>query len=635
MMTRALSARPLPPRLLPPMMALVVTVWALTSVWSSIVSAQVGRAISSLKGVAVPRPTGLDRYVADERALVALGKALFWDVQLGSDGRTACATCHFHAGADHRLQNQIANPPGSTGALVPNSLLAAQDFPFHAFQDPGNRNSTVLRSRRQVAGSAGVTARAFVDVGAGRAVDVGLDLGDGAPFVMSGLKVRQVTGRNTPSVINAAFNLRNFWDGRASNLFTGFTPFGASDSRSAVMAVGRDGVAPEPVRMDNASLASQAVGPPLNGIEMSYDGRQWPHLGRKMVSLVPLARQVVASDDRVLGPMANPGGLGLQSQYSYDALVRAAFRPAYWDANQVIDIEGRLVNTTLVPRNSREFTLMQYNFALFFGLAIQAYESTLISDDTRVDRFLAGDTAALSPLEAQGLNEFRNNGSQCTRCHQGPELTAAGYTTARAGNIADPRDVGFFRTGVSLIEEDFGAAAVDGFGLPLFPGAVNRRADGAFKSPGLRNVELTGPYFHTGGAATLEQVMEFYDRDGDLVAGGNLGTGIGNINLNAQDRTELVALMLALTDDRVKFERAPFDHPALCVPVGHVEASPGVLRPDTSADGHRADAADAWALVPAVGQRGHAVPLQTFHEQLLGVGLDGTRAHTLDRTCAP
>ncbi len=44
------------------------------------------------------------------QSLIVLGKALFWDVQVGSDGRTACATCHFHAGADHRVTNQIAGP---------------------------------------------------------------------------------------------------------------------------------------------------------------------------------------------------------------------------------------------------------------------------------------------------------------------------------------------------------------------------------------------------------------------------------------------------------------------------------------------------------------------------------------------
>ncbi len=75
--------------------------------------------IASLKGVAVPQPADVGRYVADPQALVVLGKALFWDAQIGSDGRTACASCHFHAGADHRVTNQIAGPATSTAAVRP------------------------------------------------------------------------------------------------------------------------------------------------------------------------------------------------------------------------------------------------------------------------------------------------------------------------------------------------------------------------------------------------------------------------------------------------------------------------------------------------------------------------------------
>ena len=168
--------------------------------------------------------------------------------------------------------------------------------------------------------------------------------------------------------------------------------------------------------------------------------------------------------------------------------------------------------------------------------------------------------------------------------------------------------------------------------LPLFPGAPGGRANGAFKAPALRNVELTGPYFHTGGAATLEQVMEFYARNGDVPAGGNLSNGFGNIRLNPQERTQLVEFLKALTDDRVRFERAPFDHPSLCVPVGHAEAAAGILRPDPDSG---TSAADLWALVPAVGQGGNRVPLQTFVEQLQGIGRDGSRAHTLHQTCQP
>src|SRR5687767_1399077 len=65
------------------------------------------RAVRKDKGV--PLPTQLDEFVKDRKAAVQLGKALFWDMQLGSDGLMACASCHFHAGADPRARNQL-NP---------------------------------------------------------------------------------------------------------------------------------------------------------------------------------------------------------------------------------------------------------------------------------------------------------------------------------------------------------------------------------------------------------------------------------------------------------------------------------------------------------------------------------------------
>src|SRR5262245_59281004 len=79
----------------------------------------------------VPQPAGIDQYVRDQRAVTQLGKALFWDMQAGSDGRTACASCHYAAGADNRSRNQI-NPRGGAFTLKgPNAQLAASDFPIH------------------------------------------------------------------------------------------------------------------------------------------------------------------------------------------------------------------------------------------------------------------------------------------------------------------------------------------------------------------------------------------------------------------------------------------------------------------------------------------------------------------------
>ncbi|MHC4833802.1 MAG: cytochrome c peroxidase, partial [Planctomycetota bacterium] len=69
----------------------------------------------ALDSVWVPEPTQIDTFVRDEDWAVALGKALFWDVQVGSDGQTACATCHGLAGVDPRTVNTVH--PGFNGTF--------------------------------------------------------------------------------------------------------------------------------------------------------------------------------------------------------------------------------------------------------------------------------------------------------------------------------------------------------------------------------------------------------------------------------------------------------------------------------------------------------------------------------------
>jgi cytochrome c peroxidase len=82
------------------------------------------------KGVPVPGPAGLGDLVRDRNAAIALGKALFWDTEAGSNGQ-ACASCHFQAGADNRVKNQMnpgilggdtsfTRPLGGGGAGGPN-----------------------------------------------------------------------------------------------------------------------------------------------------------------------------------------------------------------------------------------------------------------------------------------------------------------------------------------------------------------------------------------------------------------------------------------------------------------------------------------------------------------------------------
>lgn len=121
--------------------------------------------------------------------------------------------------------------------------------------------------------------------------------------------------------------------------------------------------------------------------------------------------------------------------------------------------------------------------------------------------------------------------------------------------------------------------------------------DGAFKTPGLRNVELTGPYFHNGGMATLRQVVQFYNRGGNFCSFNfkDLDPAIAPIGLTEEQEEHLVAFLVSLTDQRVKYQQAPFDHPERRLP-----------QDGRDTEGTR--------VLPAVGAHGFPVPLKTFLE---------------------
>jgi uncharacterized protein (TIGR03437 family) len=590
-------------------------------------------AIPSLKRVPVPAPPNLSAYVRDQAALLVLGKALFWDLQVGSDGKVACATCHFHAGGDHRLQNQLSTP---LGTLHANYKLTSADFPFHQLADPANRDSKVLRDSPQRAGSAGMFSRKLTGLTPGLPVDDGEDVPD-TKFQVGSVNLRQVGDRNAPSVINAVFNFRNFWDGRASNVFTGATPFGLSDTRPNVLADASGGLKLETVRIENSSLASQSVGPVLNTAEMSYSARSWPKVGKKMLALRPLAYQKIASDDSVLGPFATPAGKGFKGETTYFDLVKSAFQPSYWGSSQVVDESGNVLSSTTAVRATARFSQAEFNFSLFFGLAVQAYEATLVSDDSKLDRFADGQASALSNTELAGMQLFTGR-TGCSTCHSGAEFTLASHSGVNGNDpLKSGADTGYFYIGVRPIAEDIGLGALDGFGKPLAttlpkdPGSP-ASAQGRIKTPGLRNVEFTGPYFHDGGQATLEQVVQFYNRGGDYAPNPSNGPNVRSLDLSGKDQADLVAFMKALTDDRVRFERAPFDHPELCVPNGHPTSGPESVESDGNPL-HLRSAADRWAGIPPVGRNGSTAPLQTFEELLSGVGGDGSRAHNLNDAC--
>jgi hypothetical protein len=101
--------------------------------------------------------------------------------------------------------------------------------------------------------------------------------------------------------------------------------------------------------------------------------------------------------------------------------------------------------------------------------------------------------------------------------------------------------------------------------------------DGAFKAPGLRNQELLAPYMHNGGFATLRQVVEFYNRGGNFCRTNqaDLDPDIEPRGMTDTQLDNLVSFLLSLTDQRVRLEKAPFDHPELFYPnTGFAEGSP-------------------------------------------------------------
>jgi cytochrome c peroxidase len=549
-----------------------------------------------------------------ERTAIALGKALFWDQQVGSD-RQACASCHFHAGADNRVKNQLnggaPHDPAKAGRLDPTKSGAApgpiyslqsEDFPFQS---------------DDVSGSQGAACKSH-----------------GFP--------RLTTSRNASTTINAILQFRSFWDGRANNHFNGVSPFGPREfagpgelpdsrlnqgtSAHRILKVvktqdARTGgviVNVRPVQLDlpNAALASQAMGPPVNGVEMGC--QTWPEIGQKLLKAGarPLYGQKVDFRDSVLGRFAHPAG-GLNT--TYRELIRRVFLPVWWDDPR--KPEARL---------SGELAMMENNFSLFFGVSVLLYESTLVSDDTPFDRFIqrkplpASVPANIRDGLQNGFQVFLRKG-KCVACHRGPDLTSAGYLSHQPKGVGEERvewmpikegrsagaalfDDGFYNLGVRPSGEDLGIGGVDGYGHPLSftrqylrqissgqspldsfsvdpcgfkvqPCEPLREArsavNGTFKVPTLRNVELTGPYMHTGGYATLEQVVEFYDQGGRFPGNPQQSPEVKKLFLTSKEKADLVAFMKSLTDERVRCEQAPFDHPSLTLPQGYRQSGGG------------------------------------------------------------
>lgn len=161
--------------------------------------------------------------------------------------------------------------------------------------------------------------------------------------------------------------------------------------------------------------------------------------------------------------------------------------------------------------------------------ALAAFQRSIISNNSPFDRWLKGDKNAMSAQQVRGFALFIDpNKAQCASCHQAPNFT----------------DNGFHNIGLA----SFGANNPD---MGRFKQKPVASMKGAFKTPTLRDVSLTAPYFHDGSALLLKDVVEFYAKGG--VVKTNLSPNMKPITLSDHDKQDLVAFMQALTTEHPLF----------------------------------------------------------------------------------
>ncbi|MEW5742520.1 MAG: cytochrome c peroxidase [Myxococcota bacterium] len=175
--------------------------------------------------------------------------------------------------------------------------------------------------------------------------------------------------------------------------------------------------------------------------------------------------------------------------------------------------------------------------------ALGAYLSRLVSSDAPIDRYAAGEVEALTDAQKRGLRLFIGQAG-CVGCHWGPHFTDNAFYALglpQAGPDVPPVDPGRALGLEELAKNPY----------TLTPPPTPRPEDvGAFRTKSLRNVALTGPYFHAGQADTLKDVVWFYNQGGDR-QGPNITPLMVPLGLSDTQQADLVSFLEALTGQPV------------------------------------------------------------------------------------
>jgi len=294
---------------------------------------------------------------------------------------------------------------------------------------------------------------------------------------------RQITDRASPSFLTAAWFPELFWDGRARG------DFRDPDTNALRIPAG-------------GALENQALVPLLSDVEMAHDFRTLASVTNKLAQSKPMALATNLPADMAAA---------IANGESYQDLFQAAFGTPAITAQRI-------------------------------AYALATYQRTLAPDQTPYDQFLAGNTAAMTPQQVNGMNVFHGPG-RCVICHQ-------------SGLFSD----GTFRNlGLRPIGEDAGRQSVTG----------NPADAGRFKVPSLRNVGLRNTFMHNGQFTSLQQVVGFYiggggpflqNKDPQLLPLNGPPPG----GVPPQAANALVEFLTnGLTDPRVAAGLPPFDRPTL------------------------------------------------------------------------
>ena len=188
------------------------------------------------------------------------------------------------------------------------------------------------------------------------------------------------------------------------------------------------------------------------------------------------------------------------------------------------------------------------------AFALAAFQRTIVSDNTPLDRFLRGDAEALTPTQKTGYELFVGKAG-CVACHNGPLLTDEAYynlgVPENPKTVNSPRIAATRRFFARMAGYDEYRNLKEDPGRYLF--TLDMKDWKAFVTPPLREIALTGPYMHNGVFQTLDEVIDFFDRGGGDDPGKS--SLLKTLQLSSEEKSALKAFLAEGLRGEIRWSR--------------------------------------------------------------------------------